>query len=87
MGIYFSNPPVSRLHYQSCVYIPVAMLAVSDKLCLKCSISSCPNSNSKIGPTWLMYKMYKYTLKQNKTLITNKNIYILHDVAELAADK
>ena len=26
MGIY----PASRLHYQSCVYIPVAMLAVSD---------------------------------------------------------
>ena len=40
MGIYFSNPPLGRLqslHYQSCVYIPVAMLAVSDKLCLKCS--------------------------------------------------
>ena len=83
MGIY----PASRLHYQSCVYIPVAMLAVSDKLCLQFTTSSCPNSNSKIGPTWLMYKMYKYTLKQNKTLITNKNIYIVHGVAELAADK
>ena len=87
MGIYFSNPPASRLHYQSCVYIPVAMLAVFASSAVQFTTSSCPNSNSKIGPTWLMYKMYKYTLKQNKTLITNKNIYILHDVAELAADK
>ena len=68
------------------------MLAVSDKLCLKCSTVYYKQLPKFKFKNWshladVQNVQIIYTLKQNKTLITNKNIYILHGVAELAADK